>query len=695
MAAKYPTPLPPPLLLRPAILLLLLLCLLLLFPIPSNGEYICPMAPISSSCGNLINISYPFWLTYDSDPSSYCGYPAFMLLCENGTPSLRLGSDNYTVTDIDYEKHTIKLADADIFLGSSDCPRVRHNLTFLTNLTTIPNFPYNNNLTSYFNLTVDYTPSDANIAFFFNCTNGPSLPANEIECLNHLDKKSYAFNFTYGPGPPQEMHDYDLYRNCSDFVVAPVLLEYLDHLFTESAIGKYGDVLKSGFEMRWNELTHGRCSDCESSHGRCGLNQTSNSTSVFACFCSDGKTELYNCTGNVTHSSGAQKKTKLIIGIAVGCGSAVLILLFLCAILLYKLKKKQQYSSSSKSFFSYVSSNTSSKVLEKCSAHFQTHLFSYEELREATNNFDTSKELGDGGFGTVYKGKLRDGRIVAVKRLYENNYRRVEQFRNEIDILSRLRHQNLVDLYGCTYGQGKELLLVYEFIANGTVADHLHGSRASEGKLTWPLRLNIAIETADALTYLHAIDPPIIHRDVKTTNILLDTSFHVKVADFGLSRLFPTDVTHVSTAPQGTPGYLDPEYHQCYQLTNKSDVYSFGVVLIELISSKPAVDITRPRKEINLSNMAMNRIQNGELDQLVDESLGYQSDQAKRKTMTMVAEVAFRCLQADGDMRPPIKEVLETLKAIQNEECKNIAPSSPNSVINNWVSRSTTPNPSE
>jgi serine/threonine protein kinase len=183
--------------------------------------------------------------------------------------------------------------------------------------------------------------------------------------------------------------------------------------------------------------------------------------------------------------------------------------------------------------------------------------FSYEELEEATDSFHENREIGDGGFGTVYKGYLVDGRVVAVKRLYNNSYRRVEQFVNEAAILARLRHPNLVMFYGCTSKESRELLLVYEFVQNGTVADHLHGHRAQERALPWPLRLNIAIESAAALTYLHAIEPPIVHRDVKTNNILLDTDFHVKVADFGLSRLFPLDVTHVSTAPQGTPGYVD------------------------------------------------------------------------------------------------------------------------------------------
>lgn len=237
---------------------------------------------------------------------------------------------------------------------------------------------------------------------------------------------------------------------------------------------------------------------------------------------------------------------------------------------------------------------------------------------------------------------------------------------NEVEILARLRHINLVSLYGSTSRHCRELLLVYEYVPNGTVADHLHGDRAKPGSLSWTIRLSIAVETANVLTYLHHSD--VIHRDVKTNNILLDNNFCVKVADFGLSRLFPTNVTHVSTAPQGTPGYVDPKYHECYQLTDKSDVYSFGVVLIELISSKPAVDITRHRHEINLSAMAMNKIQNHALHELIDPYLGFETDFKAREMISEVAELAFQCLQSERDMRPCMEKVMETLKGIQSED---------------------------
>ncbi|KAG6707145.1 hypothetical protein I3842_06G017500 [Carya illinoinensis] len=370
----------------------------------------------------------------------------------------------------------------------------------------------------------------------------------------------------------------------------------------------------------------------------------------------DGRQELAD--GPSLPPGGKHKKKALVIAMGVGCPAIVIII-----ICLWRSYKKKNASTNFLARNTYAVQSSRSD-LEGGSVYFGVHIFPYSELQEATNNFDEEKELGDGGFGTVYYGKLHDGREVAVKRLYEHNCRQVQQFINEVKILTRMRHKNLVSLYGCTSRRSRELLLVYEYIPNGTVADHIHGDRAAPGSLSWPTRMGIAIETASALVFLHASE--IIHRDVKTNNILLDNNFCVKVADFGLSRLFPNDVTHVSTGPQGTPGYVDPEYHQCYQLTKKSDVYSFGVVLIELISSLPAVDITRHRHEINLADLAVNKIEQRALHELIDPHLGFQSDGEVKRMTISVASLAFQCIQGGQELRPSMVEVLEALKGIQS-----------------------------
>ncbi|KAI9120161.1 hypothetical protein K1719_008809 [Acacia pycnantha] len=247
-----------------------------------------------------------------------------------------------------------------------------------------------------------------------------------------------------------------------------------------------------------------------------------------------------------------------------------------------------------------------------------------EELEDATNKFDQSRQLGRGGFGTVYYGKLKDGREVAVKRLFERNYRGVQQFINEVQMLTRLRHRNLVSLYGCTSCSSHELLLVYEYISNGTLGCHLHGNLAKQGSLPWYVRMRIATETANALSYLQACG--IIHRDVKSSNLLLDHHF--------VSCL------------------MSPHVH-------------FGVVLIELVSSKPAIFMMATDK-INLANMAVKKIQRSAFSELVDPSLGFESDDKVKEMIISMGKLAFRCLKRDVELRPSLGEVMEFLQKIEN-----------------------------
>eukprot|EP00253_Pinus_taeda_P026353 PITA_26353 len=331
------------------------------------------------------------------------------------------------------------------------------------------------------------------------------------------------------------------------------------------------------------------CRSCHQSQGICGYHyNTSDSTVPFVCYCKDGP-RTDNC-----HSHG--RRTAIIIGFSVAGAALLAILSFI-----YHLKNRKPPPGGA------LPRPLPGREMGNLP------IFSYEALRQSTNGFHEENELGVGGFGSVYMGKLWDGRMVAVKRLYQDNSRRLEQFINEVKIFSTLNHPHVVRLYGCTPADSPELLLVYELVPNGTLADHLHGYRKTPNVLPWNTRLNIAIQTAQALAFLHALDPPIIHRDVKSSNILLDENLDTKLADFGLCRLVPVDASHVTTIPQGTPGYVDPEYYQCYQLTEKSDVYSFGVVLMEIVSAKIAMDINRNRKEINLANLAITKIQEGAL----------------------------------------------------------------------------------
>ncbi|XP_019156205.1 PREDICTED: wall-associated receptor kinase-like 14 [Ipomoea nil] len=286
-------------------------------------------------------------------------------------------------------------------------------------------------------------------------------------------------------------------------------------------------------------------------------------------------------------------------------------------------------------------------------------VYPYREMEKATDFFSDKRRLGNGAYGTVYSGKLTDQEWVAIKRIRRRGMDSNEQVINEIKLLSSVNHPNLVRLLGCCIEKGEQIL-VYEFMPNGTLSQHLQGEKGSG--LSWAVRLKIASGTAQAVAYLHnAMHPPIYHRDVKSSNILLDNQYKPKVADFGLSRLGLTELSHVSTAPQGTPGYVDPQYHQSFCLSDKSDVYSFGVVLVEIITGLKAVDLTRPQDEVNLAALAVERIRNGCLHEIIDPLIEPHSWFSVHK----VAELAFRCLAFHRDMRPSMMEAAVELEQIR------------------------------
>ncbi|KAF8113646.1 hypothetical protein N665_0047s0052 [Sinapis alba] len=610
-------------------------------------------------CGNL-SLLYPFWTSDRED----CGHPEFKVDCIGGIAELSITSVKYRILEANYDSGIIRLARSDFISGL--CPKDIFNATFDESV--LPLAPNTEFLTIY---------HDCSRAFpqYVSSYVGDLACEDDDGGNNGGDDDRISYYVTRNLSSPllngirSQLNDFGSFCKSVSIRVSGPWLYTLQKNRTQDNLQK---ALAEGFQLGINQ----ECVSCLASNGACGFNQTSPG---FVCYCIDE-------ANNRTCSS--RKKgisTGAIAGIVAACGLLVAILIAVGLFCLISRRKKTHpaqhmskglpiTSSSSIETSSYPTSTTISSssnhsllpsisYITNASTYFGVQVFSYEELEEATENF--SRELGNGGFGTVYYGVLKDGRAVAVKRLYERSLKRVEQFKNEIDILKSLKHTNLVILYGCTSRHSTELLLVYEYISNGTLADHLHGDRAEARPICWPVRLNIAIETASALSFLHKSG--IIHRDVKTTNILLDEKSTVKVADFGLSRLFSTDQTHVSTAPQGTPGYVDPEYYQCYRLNEKSDVYSFGVVLTELISSKEAVDITRHRHDINLANMAISKIQNNAVHELVDPSLGFAKDPEVKRSMTSVAELAFRCLQQEREGRPAMDEIVEILKGIKGE----------------------------
>ncbi|KAI3953354.1 hypothetical protein MKX01_042332 [Papaver californicum] len=283
-----------------------------------------------------------------------------------------------------------------------------------------------------------------------------------------------------------------------------------------------------------------------------------------------------------------------------------------------------------------------------------TKIFTEAELKVVTNYYHSSQVLGEGGFGTVYKGTLSDNRVVAIKKSNKIDKTQIEKFINEVLVLTQVNHRNIVKLLGSCL-ETEVRLLVYEFVSNGTLSQHIHQKGAFEkASMSWESHLRIDTEIASAIAYLHsAASKPIIHRDIKSANILLDENYVAKVADFGASRLVPLDQTRVNTAVQGTFGYVDPEYFHSGELTDKSDVYSFGVMLVELLTEKN-----------HLSTYFLSLTVKNEEFKIIAAPV----DEGHLQQVRAVIEIAKKCLKFKGGERPPTKQIALDSQPLYHED---------------------------
>ncbi|PIA51448.1 hypothetical protein AQUCO_01100348v1 [Aquilegia coerulea] len=362
----------------------------------------------------------------------------------------------------------------------------------------------------------------------------------------------------------------------------------------------------------------------------------------------------FNYSGNPDlYLKTRHKNLKLILGTTVGAFALFLAMLLGSFLLLYNLRKRTSKSNSLKNMPKPSASYAwgRSEFITEDNLDVSYHI-ALSDLEEATQNF--SKNIGKGSFGPVYYGRMKDGREVAVKIMAEASSHGEHQFLNEVALLSRIHHKHLVPLIGYCK-ESDQRILVYEYMHNGTLQDHIHGSDSLK-YLDWLSRLSTAEDAAKGLEYLHSgCNPSIIHRDVKTSNILLDLNMRAKVSDFGLSRQTDENYTHVSSVACGTVGYLDPEYYGNQQLTEKSDIYSFGVVLLELISGRKPFSVEAYGPEWNIIHWARSLIRKGDVTSIVDPSL---AGNFKMESFWRIAEVALLSVEPHGASRPKMQEIV-------------------------------------
>lgn len=285
--------------------------------------------------------------------------------------------------------------------------------------------------------------------------------------------------------------------------------------------------------------------------------------------------------------------------------------------------------------------------------------FSLEELSEATNDFRYDNKLGEGGFGNVYRGLLSDGSQIAVKRLKVLTLKTEMEFAVEVEILGRVKHKNLLSLRGYC-AEGQERLIIYDYMPKSSLSAHLHGEYARRSPLDWPKRMNIAIGSAEGLAYLHNhVKPHIIHRDVKSSNILLNSDFQAQVSDFGFARLIPDGATHITTRVKGTLGYLAPEYAMWGKASKSCDLYSFGILLLELVSGKKPIENLASATKCSLANWASSLVRQGRYYELADPKLHgrYNLEELKR-----VIHGAIACTQIAPEKRPTMDQLINLLK---------------------------------
>ncbi|KAJ3670666.1 hypothetical protein LUZ60_008092 [Juncus effusus] len=601
---------------------------LLLLPhlfIPCKSSPICLSA---SQCGD-ITIKYPFSLytpqiqnqneTQISSP--YCGYPGLLISCENKTPILYLQSNNnnYTISSIDYDTTTITLASTNIMNSSdSSCPKTRQHLS------------------AYYS--PDYS---VNLVFLVNSSSS-SLPAN-YTATTCLAGNNYVITTS-------DVSDWS--QICKEIVTAPVLGNNSNsyNLSAELDLG-----LNQGFQLGWSKKW-GNCSQCEERGWNCGYNLTSESTFVETCLCAGPKCSTSTGTGiGVGIGIGGKKRKLKDIIIGISAGVSGFITFCIAAFLLFQRRNSKAVATRTEE------RNKAQKIevaLESY-ASFNPKRYEFSEIRKMTKSF--SEKLGQGGYGSVFKGKLNDGSLVAVK-VFKDRESNGEEFLNEVASIARTSHVNIVRLLGFSLKRSKRAL-IYEFMPNGSLDKYLSESRNSTMTHAEFERLfEIAVGIARGLEYLHrGCNTQIVHFDIKPHNILLDQDYCPKISDFGLAKFCRPKESNISmSGMRGTIGYIAPEVfsRNFGTISSKSDVYSYGMMVFEMLGEKqkkPSEIVERSSESYFPDNIYKY------LEENIISSI-YGLSEANEEIVRKMAIVGLWCIQVLPDARPTMSRVLDMLE---------------------------------
>ncbi|KAJ9676952.1 hypothetical protein PVL29_022107 [Vitis rotundifolia] len=581
-------------------------------------------------CGRLRDIGYPFW---GNGRPSYCGHPKFELRCERGEPTIEIKSQKYHVLDIHHETQILKIARfLDLLNGNIVCPSD----------TTIDS--------EFFG----YTSNDRNATLFYDCHPESQLPQNsDLLCMK--DKKPEHAYFVTDVNLANQ-----LASRCEFSVVVPVLATAAQGLADHSLLAN--EVLDQGFEVEWI-ADETQCRACVESGGICGYNSTSQK---HFCGCGESHDQAYpsscpNPPELPPASDFAESKfaniSKTIMMAVVAAGVATL---FASILIIFCFKRKM---SKHRLMFIWRKRSDADQNIEEFVRNYGSQApkrYSYSNVKKMTNSF--KDKLGQGGYGGVYKGKLGDGHLVAVKVL-NTSKGNGDEFINEVASISRTSHVNIVRLLGFCFEGGKKAL-IYEFMSNGSLENFLCSENPMKaGKhLGWEKLYQIAVGIARGLEYLHCgCRTKILHFDVKPHNILLDQDFSPKISDFGLAKLCPPKESIISmSAARGTIGYVAPEVfcRNFGQVSHKSDVYSYGMMVLEMVGGRQNVNgMVDHTSETYFPHWIYKRLERQE-----DLGLeGIENKEENKITRKMIV-VGLWCIQTNPLHRPCMSKVIEMLE---------------------------------